>query len=198
MIVFVCYITQISIISNMKNQLTEKDKDHNSKINAVNEKLKIAEENVKAMKTEIEKQKATFVHEEKQIFKCNACDAQFTSNKTLEVHVKSDHETNRKRKFENENKDTKKRKRFTCEICGASYSINGDLTRHIKIVHEGIKSYKCKLCGEDFGYGHELKRHENSKHAIEKEAFPCTYCNLKLSRKDKKKEHEIICSEKKR
>ena len=59
----------IKTISSTESQLTEKDKDHDIKINAVNEKLKIAEENVKAMKTEIEKQKQN-VHEEKKLFKC--------------------------------------------------------------------------------------------------------------------------------
>ena len=191
----------IKTIRSMESQLTEKDKDHDIKINAVNEKLKIAEENVKAMKTEIEKQnnkQKQNVHEEEKLFKCDICDAQYTSNHALEGHVKSDHVKNKKRKFEIEDKEAEKRKRFYCEICDASFSQNGGLTRHIKTIHEGVKSYKCKLCGEDFSHSQELERHNNSKHVLKKKTFQCIYCNLPLSRKDKKKEHEMICHKIKR
>ena len=107
---------KVETIKDLQNQLTDKDKEHGSNINALSTKLKTAEETVTAMNTEIEQKKATFVDEEKKVFKCEMCDSQFTSNQTLKKHFISDHDTNKKHKFETENKEAEKQKHFSCEI----------------------------------------------------------------------------------
>ena len=130
---------KVEEIKDLKNQLTDKDKEHDGKIKALTTKLKTVEKTVTVMKTEIKQQKPAPVHEEKKPFKCEICDATFTSNQILEGHVISDHEASKKRKVLTSD-ENEQPKRFSCEICDASFSQNGGLTRHIKTIHAGIKS----------------------------------------------------------
>ena len=71
------------------------------------------------------------VHEGTKPFKCDTCDAGFTSKQGLEGHVVSIHGGT---------------KSFKCTICDAIFAPNTHLSGHMASIHEGKKPFKCNIC----------------------------------------------------
>ena len=70
------------------------------------------------------------------------CDATFSFNSSLMVHIES---------FQEEKK---------CDICDAAFSHNWHLNRHIiQSVYEGRTPFKCNDCGVPFSQKGNLNQH---------------------------------------
>ena len=94
-------------------------------------------------------------------FKCEICEKQFTSKKTLEKHSEEFH-----------NEEVKAS--FRCEICQLDCSNIWNLTQHVK-THNKIqdKTYVCTFCPDQktFKYSRDLRRHNLSAHKIASEKY---------------------------
>lgn len=65
-----------------------------------------------------------------QVFTCTECNASFTSEKDLAVHIRSHKPQN-----------------FRCTECPRAYTRREKLTEHIRCFHQGQK-FKCEYCGK--------------------------------------------------
>ena len=101
----------------------------------------------------------------KDKFKCEDCDAKFSTKSKLQIHIKQVH---------------LKIKDFHCEDCDAKFSTNGDLQIHIKRVHLKIKDFECKECDAKFSTNGHLKDHIKKVHLKIKD-FECKECDAKFS-----------------
>ncbi|KAF2036244.1 hypothetical protein EK21DRAFT_52772 [Setomelanomma holmii] len=91
---------------------------------------------------------------ERVSFKCAVCNAEFTRNNNLKIHM-------RKHSAPNE-------KSFICSRCGQSFARLGDRTRHESTKHSSAKTFTCGGllkdgtkwgCGREFDRGDTLSRH---------------------------------------
>ena len=82
-------------------------------------------------------------------FKCNNCNAGFSSRIHLNRHVESVH---------------KEKKLFECNICDVAFSVKANLNVHIKSVHKGKKPFKCNICDTAFSRKKHLNGHIESVH----------------------------------
>ena len=92
------------------------------------------------------------MHEGKRDFKCSLCEATFSTQRSLNRHVKVVHEKNLP---------------FKCSEndCDKSFGEQHRLKNHVKEVHEGIrKTFLCNHCGKGLCSNQQLKRHENKFH----------------------------------
>ncbi|USP81220.1 hypothetical protein yc1106_08494 [Curvularia clavata] len=92
-------------------------------------------------------------------YDCNDCDAKFTRNHNLQIHMRSRH-------AESGNKPA-----FVCAICSKSFTRKGALTRHETTAHKDAKKFICEGelndgshwgCGRVFKRGDMLSRHWKS------------------------------------
>lgn len=74
------------------------------------------------------------VHLKDTTFKCDACNAQYTSRQNLMIHVNAKH------------KKEGAQMRYDCSKCDFSTLIKLNLKNHIKAIHDQIKDNKCSLC----------------------------------------------------
>ena len=114
------------------------------------------------------------VHDKQTLtFECDACDATFAAEVILRDHKKYVHTTDRN---------------FKCEDCPARFKRNKDLQHHIQNIHnydpktetygEGskIQEYKCDECNISYGYKKSLNDHIKRKHSGNEEEFKCVEC----------------------
>ena len=85
-----------------------------------------------------------FMKERKKPFKCEICNAEFTSKHGMKGHIATIHEG---------------KKLFKCDICNASFGKKGNLNKHVATVHEGKKQFKCDICNAEFTSKGGMKGH---------------------------------------
>ncbi|XP_059044823.1 zinc finger protein 700-like [Achroia grisella] len=94
-----------------------------------------------------------------KIYKCFACQKQFTLSYYLKLHVRSHTDE----------------KPYTCSICGQSFITASKLGRHNKRIHLAIR-YQCRICYRFFSKFEYLTRHFDKKHLEDKlEGEPYDY-----------------------
>ncbi|CAK1555984.1 unnamed protein product [Leptosia nina] len=86
-----------------------------------------------------------------KIYKCFACQKQFTLSYYLKLHVRSHTDE----------------KPYTCEQCGQSFITASKLGRHNKRLHLSVR-YQCRICYKQFYRFEILTRHFDKKHADDK------------------------------
>lgn len=80
-------------------------------------------------------------------FKCDVCERQYRTKKSLNQHKKI-HLPDRPNK---------------CSTCGHGFISQNDLKRHERI-HTGERPYSCAHCDKSFTHSATLRKHRNSKH----------------------------------
>ncbi|CAG9861191.1 unnamed protein product [Phyllotreta striolata] len=94
-------------------------------------------------------------------YKCNICDARYTTSHSLLVH---------KRNHNNE-------RPFVCTACGKSFVCSGDLYHHGKI-HLNKREYKCSTCEKSFNTASILRTHKICMHSDPKHwKYVCKTCD---------------------
>ncbi|KAH7090600.1 hypothetical protein FB567DRAFT_438198 [Paraphoma chrysanthemicola] len=95
---------------------------------------------------------------QKVSFQCTQCDAVFTRNNNLKIHMRKHNAPNQKQ--------------FICSQCGKPFARQGDRTRHESTTHSGSRSHVCGGtlkngslwgCGQEFNRGDTLSRHWKSE-----------------------------------
>ncbi|CAL8099520.1 unnamed protein product [Orchesella dallaii] len=118
---------------------------------------------------------------------CPECGRTFSSNATLESHIKIQH-----------NEDNL----FVCELCGIRLSSKISLQVHLK-QHGDPKEYKCDRCGADFNSMANLKEHQKKYYGIGKKSEgvepiakrrkrqpqQCRHCKITLPHKGALRRH---------
>ena len=89
------------------------------------------------------KEPISSVHEGKEPFKCDTCDACFANRTGLRLHISSIHEN----------------KRYKCAKCDASFTQDGSLKRHVVTNHEGKKPFQCDICAYSCSQKRDLNKH---------------------------------------
>ncbi|XP_037299325.1 LOW QUALITY PROTEIN: zinc finger protein 26 [Manduca sexta] len=94
-----------------------------------------------------------------KIYKCFACQKQFSLSYYLRLHVRSHTDE----------------KPYTCPVCGQSFITASKLGRHNKRIHLAIR-YQCRICYKFFSQFDLLTRHFDKKHPEDKlEGEPYDY-----------------------
>ncbi|XP_072943136.1 uncharacterized protein [Epargyreus clarus] len=109
-------------------------------------------------------------------FKCSACDKEFTTRRSYNVHTRRDHLMERKHackecdmKFfcSSDLRDHMHKhtgiKNFECKICLKTYSRRSTLREHLRI-HADDRKYKCEMCGMTFIQRCSWRVHVRAKH----------------------------------
>ncbi|XP_048003875.1 zinc finger protein 436-like [Leguminivora glycinivorella] len=133
-------------------------KNDNINVNVNNEIVSKVDNvnNVKSAETEKE---VEYNKDLEKIYKCSACNKQFSLSYYLKLHVRSHTDE----------------KPYTCAECGQSFITASKLGRHNKRIHLAIK-YQCRICYKIFTRFEYLTRHFDKKHAEDKlEGEPYDY-----------------------
>ncbi|CAH0403984.1 unnamed protein product [Chilo suppressalis] len=94
-----------------------------------------------------------------KIYKCFACNKQFTLSYYLKLHVRSHTDE----------------KPYTCSVCGQSFITASKLSRHNKRIHLAIR-HQCRICYRFFTKFENLTAHFDKKHHDDKlEGEPYDY-----------------------
>ncbi|XP_063836799.1 zinc finger protein 43-like [Ostrinia nubilalis] len=86
-----------------------------------------------------------------KIYKCFACQKQFTLSYYLKLHVRSHTDE----------------KPYTCSVCGQSFITASKLGRHNKRIHLSVR-YQCRICYRFFNRFENLTVHFDKKHPDDK------------------------------
>jgi len=98
--------------------------------------------------------------DQKEISKCDICQATFKTKANLKVHKKNIHDS----------------VKVSCNICAFISSNKAALKRHMKIVHSEEKSVSCDICNASFKGENYLKIHKQNVHQSMKVA--CELCGF--------------------
>ena len=116
-------------------------------------------------------------------FKCDVCDHQYTSRRSLNRHLKNVHNEKipdlpPRGRYSNINEKVLKHKRiFECDMCDKIYTEKRNLDHHRKRVHYvttdvPVGEFKCQQCDKQFVKRHTLKYHMDKIHSISLPALP--------------------------
>ncbi|KAL3854793.1 hypothetical protein ACJMK2_014042 [Sinanodonta woodiana] len=123
---------------------------------------------------------------ESQKMKCDICGRVLSNSKMLQIHKKSNHETERKMEL--------------CHLCPSSFNRRHELRNHIRVVHEKIKTLECSLCKTKFATKAKMLTHEQNVHRVGRvDLNKCENCSKVFPSRDHlshhlQKEHGIIRS----
>ncbi|XP_062588771.1 zinc finger protein 665-like [Saccostrea cucullata] len=130
------------------------------------------------------------IHSDSKPYKCQQCDATFSFNHSLRLHILK-HSGARPFKCKECNKTYLTsnhlkmhvegvhggKKNYTCKICGKCFSYTTSLKVH-EMTHGEYRPYRCNTCGQGFVNSHSLKYHKESKHS-QNTWFECDLCGKK-------------------
>ena len=114
------------------------------------------------------------VHEQKKLFKCEICNAEFELK--FRMHIMLVHEGN---------------KPFKCALCDKCFALKCVLKRHIKLVHEQMELFKCKICNGEFRF--EAYVLENKHHVSTRKKETIQMCYLQSLLQSKNRNEETYC-----
>ena len=97
-----------------------------------------------------------------QRFTCNICNKSMSTKASYQDHMER-HKPERERKY-----------KFYCTYCGKGFSVKSNYEDH-QNKHTGNKPYKCNVCFKTFGFRSMLKKHKIFVHSSER-PFKCGYC----------------------
>lgn len=97
-------------------------------------------------------QAATDSTEELESIKCLQCQATFSSEEELNLHVKTHA---KKRQKKSSCKKVGSGENLTCKICNKVYLKASNLTAHMG-THTGVNPYQCNICSKRFTQGNKL------------------------------------------
>ena len=113
----------------------------------------------------------TLLLEGEKPFACNFCDAKYSQNPQLQVHL---------RKHTGE-------KPYACHFCDMRFDRRYCLVRHEK-THKDEAPFFCSFCDVNFSQHASIVNHE-MEHTGQK-TFTCKFCSLKYTREKYLKKHE--------
>ena len=140
--------------------------------------------------------------------KCNICEKEFGQERSLKLHIKTQHEqlgkrnvtcpscdyaTNHEHYLKRHIKDVHLNgKKFTCDQCSHISRNSGSMQKHILRHHKKDRSFICMPCGKAFGIRSDLMQHENKVHTCGcgkcfvtpqgEVRHKCDYCSKVLAR----------------
>ena len=91
---------------------------------------------------------------------CSQCGKIFSSERSLENHIKFVHE---------------KQYNYVCETCNRKCGKPSELKQHIEFAHQGIKRFSCDLCDHRVSSRALLPVHKSAKHGVPM-PFSCEIC----------------------
>ncbi|XP_068625837.1 zinc finger protein 493-like [Battus philenor] len=140
-------------IGNMK---TEDYKVDDSRVDGVNPTPDLSKKEIVSSKTSEKTDKDINIE---KMFKCFACQKQFTLSYYLKLHVRSHTDE----------------KPYTCVECGQCFITASKLGRHKKRIHLAIR-HQCRICYKYFSRFEYLTKHFDNKHPEDKlEGEPYDY-----------------------
>ncbi|XP_061725395.1 zinc finger protein 600-like [Cydia pomonella] len=149
-------------VENSLNTVASDNVTHNNdnvNANVNNETVNKVDNNVNSGKTGETEKEVEYNKDLEKIYKCSACNKQFSLSYYLKLHVRSHTDE----------------KPYTCAECGQSFITASKLGRHNKRIHLAIK-YQCRICYKIFTRFEYLTRHFDKKHAEDKlEGEPYDY-----------------------
>ncbi|XP_041985303.1 zinc finger protein 19-like isoform X2 [Aricia agestis] len=92
-----------------------------------------------------------------KIHVCETCGASFTSNASLQAHIRRHLGI----------------KPFVCSVCGYACVLKMELRRHM-MRHTGVRPYKCRICDRRFGDFGSRQKHERLHMGVR--PYQCTLC----------------------
>ena len=105
-------------------------------------------------------------HSKESPYKCKKCGKKLSTSKALQLHVKAIHLN----------------ERHQCKDCQKSFSGLDAMRRHMKVIHSVGKQYNCDHCGKIFASNYQIKQHISEVHLKERK-FVCNFCNKAFSQK---------------
>ncbi|XP_063632008.1 zinc finger protein 135-like [Cydia splendana] len=143
-----------NVNANVNNEIVNKVDN-----NVNNESVNKVDNNVNNGKSGEAEKEVEYNKDLEKIYKCSACNKQFSLSYYLKLHVRSHTDE----------------KPYTCAECGQSFITASKLGRHNKRIHLAIK-YQCRICYKIFTRFEYLTRHFDKKHAEDKlEGEPYDY-----------------------
>ncbi|XP_063371171.1 zinc finger protein 44-like [Cydia amplana] len=130
-------------------EITQNNDNVNANVNHETENK--VDVNVNNGKTGEAEKEVEYNKDLEKIYKCSACNKQFSLSYYLKLHVRSHTDE----------------KPYTCAECGQSFITASKLGRHNKRIHLAIK-YQCRICYKIFTRFEYLTRHFDKKHAEDK------------------------------
>jgi len=151
---------------------------------------------------------------DKLIFRCDICNACFSRDETLQLHIKTSHcesgeykcpicEKSFSKKYHLKRHLTVHRSNdsiseliridvpFKCEICGMAFNKRNQIREHMVSVHNKNDLFKCTVCGDEFKTQHILRQHIKKTHENPQKLHQCPYCDEKFARMSDLTKHKI-------